>query len=138
MVDSWPEPKPAVAVTIAALKAQLVELYPGVYTSLYIRSEPPTTRPAKYIIVSLLNTDHPNPAFTVPRPLIECWAETAATAEQMSGHCIRALKNAKAQKFADAWVKAFNNIQGPVELNDPDIQDRRRYQFHGELYLSTR
>jgi hypothetical protein len=140
MVDSWPAPKPAVAVTIAALKSKLVALYPALYTSsLYIRSEqPPGTRPSKYIVVSLLNTDFPNPAFTVARPLVECWAESSAVAEEMAGHAVRALKNAKGQQFATGWVKSFDNIQGPLELNDPDIQDRRRYQFHGDLYLSTR
>ena len=139
MVDSWPEPKPAVAVTIAALKAKLVALYPASYTSsLYVRSEQPETRPTKYVVVSLLGTDFPNPAFTVSRPLIECWAESSAAAEVLAGHCVRALKNAKGQEFADGWVKAFDNIQGPLELNDPDIQDRRRYQFHGDLYISTR
>lgn len=139
MVDSWPAPKPAVAVTIAVLKAKLVALYPVLYTSsTYIRSEQPSTRPSKYFVVSLLTTDYPNPAFTVPRPLIECWAESSATAEEMGGHAVRALKNAKAQQFAGAWVKAFDNITGPLELNDPDIQDRRRFQLHGDLYLSTR
>jgi hypothetical protein len=138
MVDSWPEPKPAVAVTIAALKAKLVALYPALYTSsLYVRSEQPETRPTKYIVVSLLDADFPNPAFTVSRPLIECWAESSAVAEQMTGHCIRALKSAKGEQHAEAWIKAFDNTH-VVPLNDPDIQDRRRWQLHGDLYLSTR
>jgi len=138
MADSWPAPKPAVAVTIAALKAKLAALYPSLYTGLYVRSEQPTTRPSKYIVVSLLTTDFPNPAVTIPRPLVECWAESSATAEEMSCHAVRALLNAKTQTFAGAQVKAFDNIQGPLELNDPAIQDRRRFQFHGDLYLSTR
>lgn len=131
MVDSWPKPKPGLAVTRAVLAAKL--------PSVPVSSDMPATRPAKFIRVSLLDTDHPNPGATVPRPLIECWAETSVLAEVLAGDAVHALLNAKNNNpHAGAYVKAFDDVQGPFELNDPDIQDRRRWQFHGNLWLSTR
>lgn len=128
MADFWPQPKPAITVTRAILTAGL--------PNIPVSSEQPKTRPKKYIVVSLLNTINDNPAFTVPRPLIECWAETSEQAELLANQAVKVLRNAQG-RFADAWVKRMRDIQGPVPLNDPDIQDRRRFQFHGDLYLSN-
>lgn len=102
-----------------------------------VTSEMPSTRPDEFFTIDLAGNDYPNPAFTMPRPLIGCWAKTAERAEQLACEAVTVLRNAKGL-FGGAQVKGMYNIQGPVPLNDPDIQDRRRFQFHGDLYIATR
>lgn len=130
MADSWPAPKPALTVT----RAILLDGFP---TGTKVYTEMPSTRPDEFIVVGMASALYPNPAFTVPRPLIEFWAKTSARAEEMCCQGIRVMRNAKGE-FAGAWVKGMHDIQGPIPLNDPDIQDRRRSQMHGDLYLATR
>ena len=129
MADFWPAPKPAIAVC----RAILTQGFP----SMSVTSEMPRTRPAEFIVIDLAGNDYSNPAFTVPRPLIECWASSSARAEALCGEAIAVMRNARGT-FAGAYVKGMYDIQGPVPLNDPDIQDRRRFQLHGDLYISTR
>lgn len=125
----WRKPKPALTVTRAVLDAAL----PGVQ----VTSDKPKDRPDKYIVVELIDTDYPNPAFTEPRVLVNCHAKTSALAGDLAHDALVALLNARGV-FAGATVKKFADPQGPYKLNDPDISDRQRYQFHGVLRLSTR
>lgn len=129
MADFWPKPKSA----LKTVKAVLGPRFPG----MRISPQMPQTRPPQFIRLSLLPGDYPNPAFTVAHPLVECWAETAETAEDMCGTASQALMNAKGLWFAGAFIGGWGNQQGPVELNDPDITDRVRWQLHGDLHIST-
>lgn len=137
MTDSWPAPKPAITIT----RAILLDSFPTLSAS----SEMPAKRAKEFFVIGMANAFYPNPAITVPRPLIECWSTTAELAEQLACRAIQVMRNAKGYfegeqsdgSTVGAWAKGMRDIQGPFPLNDPDIQDRRRFQFHGDLYLST-
>ena len=125
----WRKPKPALTVARAILVAGL----PGIAVS----SDKPATRPDRYIVVELIDSDYPNPAFTEPRVLVNCNATTSALAGDLAADALTVLLNARGV-FAGATVKKFADPQGPYKLNDPDITDRQRYQFHGVLRVCTR
>lgn len=128
MANSWPLPKSAGGVAVAILEDATADPVLG---------EMPTNRPTRFYVVSVLGGDYSNPAFSEPRVLVECWAPDAATAEDMACVGMRAFKNARAKTFAGAFIHGCEDLQGPTDYNDPDIQDRRRSQFHGTLLLST-
>ncbi len=136
----WAKPKPALTVARAVLAAE--------FTGMHVASgQPSGTRPDRYIVLSTLTADYPNPAFTEPRILVNCYAKTSLLAGDLADTAITTLLNARGL-FAGAWVKKFADPQGPYPLNetlgtnrwrgDPDISDRYRFQFHGVLRLSTR
>lgn len=125
----WRKPKPALTVARAVLVAGL--------PTIPVSSDQPATRPAKYIVLELPDTDYPNPAFTEPRVLLHCYATTSSLASDLAADALAVLLNARGL-FGGAWVKKFADPHGPYKLNDPDISDRQRYQFHGVLRLSTR
>lgn len=128
MANSWPLPKSAGGVAVAILEDA---------TAHPVLGEMPSIRPAQFFVVSVIGGDYKNPAFTEPRVLVEAWASDAATAEDMACTGMRAFKNARGKSFAGAFIHGCEDLQGPSDYNDPDIQDRRRCQFHGTLLLST-
>lgn len=135
MADSWPVPKPAVKTTIALLRAELSG-------GLYVKSSRPVDRPDQYVTVGLMNSDYPNPAMSLPRPLVEVWGRSTEIVEVLSNQVVAAVLNAKGRTYAvagvgDVFVFGVKNIQGPVEYNDPDITDRLRWQIHFDMGLST-
>lgn len=126
----WAKPKPALTVA----KAVLSPSFPG----MHVASGQPVIntgnpRPDKYIVLGILGSDYPNPAFTEPRIMVNCYAKTSALAGDLADEALAVLLNARGQ-FAGTWVR-FGNPQGPYPLNDPDISDRYRFQVHGELRL---
>lgn len=125
----WRKPKPALTVGRAVLVAGL--------PTIPVSTAAPSSRPDKYIVLGLLSGDYPNPAFTEPRLLVHCYAKTSLLAGDLADEALAVLLNARGV-FAGATVKKFGNPQGPYPLNDPDISDRYRFQFHGVLRLSTR
>lgn len=125
----WRKPKPALSVATAILTAGM--------TGVPVSTGQPSTRPSKYIVLGLVTSDYPNPAFTEPRLLVNCYATTSVLAGDLADDAITVLLNARGV-FAGAWVKKFADPQGPYPLNDPDITDRYRRQFHGTLRLATR
>jgi hypothetical protein len=129
MANSWPKPKPGVPVAIAILE--------DVFPAINVSDEAPDPRAASYIIVSALPGAYNNPAFTEPRILVECWASDSSTAEDMACTGIQAFKNATGKSFLGSFIHGCQDIQGPTDYNDPDIQDRRRCQFHATLRVST-
>lgn len=129
MTAIWRKPKPTLSVATALLTAGM----PGIPVS----TGQPTTRPQKYIVLGLVTSDYPNPAFTEPRLLVNCYATTSVLAGDLADDALTVLLNARGV-FAGATVKKFGNPQGPYPLNDPEITDRYRRQFHGDLRISTR
>jgi len=125
----WAKPKPALTVARAVLAAE--------FTGMHVASGQPKDREDRYIVLSTLTSDYPNPAFTEPRILVNCYAKTSLLAGDRADEALATLLNARGL-FAGAWVKKFAEPQGPYPLNDPDISDRYRFQFHGALRLSTR
>lgn len=128
MASSWPLPKSAGPVAIAVIDAASADPVLG---------EMPAIRPARFYVVSVVGGNYNNPAFSEPRVLVEAWASDAATAEDMACIGMRAFKNARGTIVAGAFIHGCEDLQGPTDYNDPDIQDRRRSQFHGTLLIST-
>lgn len=125
----WPKPKPALLVARAILLDGIA--------GLSVTTDKPSTRPDRYIVLELTEGEYRNPAFSSPRVLVNCSAKTSLLAGDLANEALAVLLNARGL-FEGAHVKKFANPQGPYKLNDPDISDRQRYQFHGELRLSTR
>jgi hypothetical protein len=71
------------------------------------------------------------------RLLVECWADSAASAETLVNDCRAALRNTTGQTVDGAFLRGFDNEAGPVELPDPGVPDRQRWQFQGDLLIST-
>lgn len=131
MTAVWRKAKPALTVARAVLIAA------PTLSGISVTTDKPGTRPAKYIVLELVDSDYPNPAFTEPRVLANCHATTSTLAGDLADEVLAVFLNARGL-FGGAFVKKFANPQGPYKLNDPDISDRQRYQVYGELRLSSR
>lgn len=129
MTAIWRKPKPAMTVARAILIAS--------FPSLSVTTEDPKTRPDKYVVLEQLPMDYPNPAFTEPRVMANCYAKTPLLAGDLADDVLTALLNARGL-FAGGEVKKFANPAGPYRLDHPDITDRVRFQVHGDLRISTR
>jgi len=129
MAGFWRKPHSALKTTQAVLAPD----FPG----MRISPQMPTTRPDRFIVLTLMPGEYTCPAFTVAHPVVECWAPTAEAAEDMCGTASAALHNAKGRWFAGAQVLGWGNEQGPAEFNDDAITDRVRWQLHGDLHIST-
>lgn len=123
------KPKDAVVVTIGIVEAAT----PGVSVS----DEIPDPRPAQFYVLSRIGGGLLNPAVDAPRMLIECWAENSTIAGDMGNAVVAELSNAKGKTFNGGKIVGCDDIQGPTDYNDPDIQDRRRSQVTCTLYIRT-
>ncbi len=129
MADSWRNPKPAVPIALAILAAIDPDT-PG-------SDEIPEPRPQRFYKVTRAGGEYGNPAFDSPRVLVECWATDSATAESMALAAAAGFKNVRGKTFLNTFMHGCDDIQGPVDYNDPAIQDRRRSQFLATLLTST-
>ncbi len=129
MADLWPTPPAVVPVVLAILNAAT----PSIEGS----DEIPDPRPSQFYVVSRVGGNYRNPAVDEPRVLIECWAETSSDAESMALTAVAAMKNAPGSEHADVFVHGVDDVQGPVDFNDPRVPDRRRCQFHCSVATST-
>lgn len=125
----WPLPRNAVPVALAILADATPDI-PG-YDAI------PEPRPAKFYVVTRAGGEQRNPKMDTPRILVECWAEDSAEAEDMTRPARRAFRNAAGRWFGGGFIYGWGNEQGPTDYNDPEIQDRRRCQFFGDLSIST-
>jgi len=122
------KPKDAVVVTIGMLEAA---------TPVPVSDEIPHPRPAKFYVVSRIGGALLNPAVDAPRILIECWGKTSTEAADIGLDAVEAISNAKGKTFNGGKVIGCDDIQGPTDYNDPEIQDRRRSQVTATLYIRT-
>lgn len=123
------KPKDAVVVTLGVLEAATPDV-PG-------SDEIPDPRPPKFYVVSRIGGGLLNPAVDAPRVLVECWAETSTDAGDMGLDVVTALSNAKGGTFNGGKIVGCDDIQGPTDYNDPQIQDRRRSQVTATPYIRT-
>ncbi len=93
--------------------------------------------PAKMIRVSRAGGHRPNIVTDAPRLLIECWTKTVEDAETLANTAIAALQNSQGTTTDGVFSRGFENIEGPVDFPDPQISDHERWQFLGDLLLST-
>lgn len=129
MAQLYPTPKPALQAAIAILT-------PAV-TPTPVGFRMPNTRGAAFVRVSRVGGRMGNLVTDVPRILVECWGPDVGTVENLCNTCRAALLNACGKFFAGVYVREWVNEQGPVDFDDPEVTDMRRWQFHGDLRVST-
>lgn len=107
-----------------------------------VSDEMPKTRPPRIVLVSQVDARRPNPVQSVHRLLIECWLnkslDSTVNIEMWCGEVSSALRNSSGNTYDGVFSFGWGNEQGPVDFPDPDVTDMRRWQFHGDLTLSTK
>jgi hypothetical protein len=130
-MEIWPTPRPAVKAAVSILQTA--------FGSTAVSTRMPRTRPTQIVLVSRVGGGQDNPRMDRARLLIECWAGGPGDAETMTGQARAALRNAGASTVLDdVFVYAWENEEGPVMYDDPDVPDMVRHQFTGDLLVSTR
>lgn len=107
-----------------------------------VADEMPKVRPPQIILISQMDGRRPNPVQSVHRLLIECWVnkalDSSVNIETWCGEVSAALRNSSGHSYNGVFSYGWGNEQGPVDFPDPDVTDMRRWQFHGDLTLSTK
>ncbi|WP_094359911.1 DUF3168 domain-containing protein [Mycobacterium marinum] len=130
-MTGYPTPKAALKAAESALSTDAALAGVAVGTKI------PNTRPSTFVRVGRAGGYRPNIVTDVMRVLVEVWAPTVAQAETICNQCIAALQNAQGTRSAGAFIRAFDNIEGPIDLPEPDVSSSERWQFTGDLYVST-
>lgn len=123
-------PKPAVKTAITILAAGF-----GQYA--LVSAKMPKQRPIRFVQVSRIGGTQTDPITDNARLLIECFGPDTETVEAMSATARTALRNAISTVVDGVWVRNWHNEQGPVDFPHPQIIDMDRWQFTGDLSLST-
>lgn len=129
MPPIYPTPKPALQAAIAILT-------PAMSPTL-VAFRMPDARPTQFVRVSRVGGRMLNLVTDSPRILVECWGPDVGTVEGMCNTARAALLNSCGHYFAGVYVREWTNEQGPVDFDDPEVTDMRRWQFHGDLRVST-
>jgi hypothetical protein len=130
----YPTPKPAVKTAIAVLQAA----FDGVDEA--VGYQMPKTWPRVYIRVSRGGGGLHPPAGLVTdtaRILCELYGAQVADVETASGQAIAALRNAQGTSVNGVFLRGFDNIDGPTDFPDVTVPDMCRWQFQGDLLVST-
>ena len=133
----YPTPKPALQAAIAILTAAFAVPSPFYATPIPVGFRMPDVRPPTFVKVDRIGGRMHNVVTDAPRVLVECWGPDAGTVEQMTCTARGALLNSLGQYWAGIWVREWCDEQGPVGFDDPAVTDMRRWQFHGDLRVST-
>lgn len=123
-------PKPAVKTAITILQQAF-----GVYALVSARM--PKQRPVRFVRVTRIGGSQDDPITDVARILVECFGVDVETVENMTATARAALRNAISTDVDDVWVRNYDQEQGPVDFPHPEILDMERWQFQGNLSLST-
>jgi hypothetical protein len=126
---TYPIPKPALKIAGMILSEAI--------TDAVVASKTPHDRPAKFIRVSRSAGRRPLLITDAARILVEVWAATVDIVEQTTNEAIAALQNAQGTMVDGAFIRGFDNIEGPVDFPDPKVSDMERWQFQGDLLVST-
>lgn len=134
MGNFWLPDAPGVRTGIRIIEAG----QPG----LRVSNEMPTTRPQQIVLLTQVDARRPNPVQSVHRLLVECWLNKSLrptiNMETWCGQVSAALRNSAGSTFSGVFSYGWSNQQGPVDFPDPDVTDMDRWQFHGDLTLSTK
>ena len=122
--------KPAVKTAITILAAGF-----GQYA--LVSAKMPKHRPARFVQVTRIGGYQNDPITDHARLLIECFGPDTETVEAMTATARAALRNAISTIVDGVWVRNWSNEQGPVDFPHPQIIDLDRWQFQGDLSLST-
>lgn len=123
-------PKPAVKTAITVLAEAF-----GQYA--LVSAKMPKQRPIRFVRVSRVGGGQDDPITDRARLLIECFGPDTETVEAMSATARTALRNAISTIVDGVFVRGWANEQGPVDFPHPQIIDMDRWQFQGDLMLST-
>ena len=123
-------PKPAVKTAITILSEAF-----GVYAQ--VSAKMPKQRPIRFVQGSRVGGSQTDPITDNARLLIECFGPDTETVENMTATARTAFRNAISTVVDGVWVRNWSNEQGPVDFPHPQIIDLDRWQFQGDLSLST-
>lgn len=123
-------PKPAVKTAITIL----VQAF-GVYAQ--VSAKMPKQRPIRFVQVSRIGGAQDDPITDRARILVECFGPDTETVENMTATARTALRNAISTVVDGVFVRGWSNEQGPVDFPHPQIINMDRWQFQGDLSLST-
>lgn len=120
-------PKPAVSTARSILSAAL----PGTT----VRDQIPSPRPQQFVVVKRTGGTQ-TVAQDVAQITVDCYAGSSVDAEDLAAAACTALWNAETATGVD--YAYWSDGAGPYDLPNPDITDRYRWQFNGNLRISTR
>lgn len=107
-----------------------------------VSSEMPRERPQRIVLVSQVGGERPNPVQSVHRLLVECWLSKSlrptVSIEAWCAEVSTVLRSSAGSIYSGVFSYGWSNHQGPVDFPDPDVTDMDRWQFHGDLTLSTK
>lgn len=127
----WPTPRPALAAAIDILNTA--------FTPIPVTDRMPKVRPSQIVIVDRIGGGQDNPRMDSARILVEAWGQSTAIAETMANRAREALRNAGGTWVGNGiFVYGWDSEDGVAHYDDPDVTDMRRFQFTGELLVSTR
>lgn len=126
----YPTPKPAVKTAISILADAF-----GHYA--LVSAKMPKQRPIRFVKVSRIGGGWSNKVTDTARLLIECYGPDTETAEAMTGTARAAMLNAISTIVDGVWIRNWDNENGPTDFWNPAIIDMERWQFQGDLSLST-
>jgi hypothetical protein len=127
----WSAPKPALKTALSVLRDAF-----GEYA--LVSAKLPKQRPIRFVRVSLIGGTRINPVTYRSRVLVELFGPDPETVEAMHGTSSWALHNAQGTVVdGTVFVRGWEDEQGPVDNPHPEIIDMERWQFHGDLTLST-
>jgi hypothetical protein len=128
-VTGYPVGKPALKTAVSILQAMDI--------AIPVMTKMPLTLPEEFIRVDLIGGTRSLIVTHTARLLVEVWATSTAVVEQMAFDAIGALQNAEGTMVEGVFIRGFDNIEGPVNFSDPDVEFMSRWQFQGDLLVST-
>lgn len=120
-------PFPAVAAGITILSAAM----PGTTVTDRI----PAPRPQRFVVVKRSGGSQ-TIAQDVAHLIIDCYGESPVAAEDLALASVTAMWNAESTNGVQ--YAYWSDSAGPYDLANPDVTDRYRWQFNGDLHLSLR
>jgi hypothetical protein len=125
----WPAPQPALKTALAILR--------DAFGDVSVSAKMPKQRPGRFVRVTLIGGSRVDVVSTRARVLIELFGPDPEACESMYATASAALLNSQSTVISGAFVRSWDDEQGPVDYPHPEVIDMERWQFHGELTLST-
>jgi hypothetical protein len=125
----WPAPKPALLTALAILRVA--------FGDVPVSAKMPKQRPPRFVRVDVIGGSRIDVVTTRSRVLVELFGPDPEACEAMYSTASAALLNAQSTVISGAFVRSWDDEQGPVARAHPDVIDMDRWQFHGDLTLST-
>jgi len=126
-----PKPQPAVKTAVIILNDALNP------HGIYAGTKMPKTWPHGFIRVDRAGGGMRVLVTDFARILCECYGASIGVVEDVTGLAIQALTSAEGEIFDGVFVRGFENIEGPVNFPQPIVPDLCRWQFQGDLLVST-